>query len=199
MVCGACGRYSGAFWGSPSAVSGSLYALFQLALRYYFYCVLPPTDRPVRLSGCGEAWRGSQLWLSGLAAVACGSICRHMPCTWRCEAVRPCRRSRAWPEHFQFARRHLPTFGARGRILLLLNWDGHHGVPSWRALHKRFRMWGALVHGGIVSCARFAARWPSPFSMHGAAGPARASICRRRRCKSGSSGRASRRLAFIPF
>ena len=45
-------------------VFGFAYALFQLALRIYFYCVLPLADRPV-IVWARAAWRDPQLWLKG--------------------------------------------------------------------------------------------------------------------------------------
>src|ERR1043165_173613 len=41
---------------------GFAYALFQLALRIYFFCVLPPADRPPFL-WARDAWRDPHLWL----------------------------------------------------------------------------------------------------------------------------------------
>src|SRR5687768_6019649 len=55
-------RYS-ALWITLGAF-GFAYALFQLTLRIYFFCVLPPGAGPA-LAWSRAAWRDPQLWLTG--------------------------------------------------------------------------------------------------------------------------------------
>src|SRR4030095_14609901 len=52
-----------ALWLIPG-VFGFCAALFQLAQRIYFACVLPPAERPVFV-WVREAWRDKDLWLTG--------------------------------------------------------------------------------------------------------------------------------------
>jgi hypothetical protein len=126
---------------------GFAYALFQLALRYYFFCVLPPADRPTFV-WLREGWRDPIFWLHGSPE----SIW-YLPPHGLHYVVQDC----ALPALESVAgifNLLVATFplSALAAILLLINWDGHHGV-LWRALRKRFGVWGVPVHGGIVVCA----------------------------------------------
>jgi hypothetical protein len=126
---------------------GFAYALFQLALRYYFFCVLPPADRPTFV-WTREAWRDPMFWLHGSP-----ESLWYLPPHALHMAVRQC----ALPALESVAgifNLLVATFplSAVAAVLFLINWEGHHAV-LWRALHKRFGIWGTAVHGGIVVCA----------------------------------------------
>lgn len=126
---------------------GFAYALFQLSLRYYFYCVLPPTDRPTFV-WMREAWRDPKLWLHGSPESVWYLPPHALHFAVRGSAL-PAVESVAGIFNLLVATFPLSALAA---VLLLVNWDGHHGV-LWRALHKRFRGWGIFVHGGILLCA----------------------------------------------
>ncbi|MEP6671556.1 MAG: hypothetical protein ABJF10_20505 [Chthoniobacter sp.] len=126
---------------------GFAYALFQLALRYYFFCVLPPTVRPTFV-WMREAWRDPMFWLYGspeslwyLPPHALHAVVR--------DSALPALESVAGIFNLLVTTFPLSALAA---ALFLVNWDGHHGV-LWHALRKRFGVWGAALHGGIVVCA----------------------------------------------
>ncbi|MEI9894505.1 MAG: hypothetical protein WDN28_11620 [Chthoniobacter sp.] len=126
---------------------GFAYALFQLALRYYFFCVLPPAARPTFV-WMREAWRDPLFWLHGSPE----SLWYLPP-----HALHFAVRDSALPALESVAgifNLLVTTFplSALAALLFLGNWDGHHRV-LWRALLKRFGFWGVAVHGGIVVCA----------------------------------------------
>jgi hypothetical protein len=126
---------------------GFAYALFQLALRYYFYCVLPPADRPVFV-WMREAWRDPKLWLTG-SPESLWYLPPHALHFAIGHSALPAAESVAGIFNLLVATFPLSALAA---VLLLVNWEGHHAV-LWRALRKRFRVWGVAVHGGILLCA----------------------------------------------
>jgi hypothetical protein len=126
---------------------GFAYALFQLTLRYYFFCVLPPADRPTFV-WMREAWRDPIFWLHGspeslwyLPPHALHAVVR--------DSALPALESVAGIFNLLVTTFPLSAVAA---VLLFINWEGHH-VVLWRALLKRFGIWGAAVHAGILVCA----------------------------------------------
>lgn len=123
---------------------GFAHALFELALRVYGYCVLPPGDRP-QFVWVRAAWRDSQFWLTGspesLWFVPPGGL--RSAAT---EAVLPAIESVAG-----IFNNLVSTFplAAVAAALLLVNWGGHQMVLQ-RALRKRAGFFGWLVHAGIL-------------------------------------------------
>ena len=119
----------------PLGVFGFGFALFQLALNVYFFSVLPTPDRP------------AFMWLR-----ATGSL-------WDLEpgALSAIRRDALLPGLENVAgifNNLVSTFplAAVAAVLLLLNYDGHHGV-LWRALRHRFERFAPPVYAGILVCA----------------------------------------------
>ncbi len=130
--CRAVRRYS-LLW-VPLGMFGFGSALFALALRAYFFFVLPSASRPV------FEWSDPHaLW--DLPPGALRDIARHavLPGLENVAGIFNCLVS---------------TFplAAGAAVLLLMNWDGHHGV-LWRALRKRFGSLAPLVYAGILVCA----------------------------------------------
>lgn len=145
-------RYAG-LW-VTLGIFGFAYALFQLALRYYFFCVLPPADRP-QFVWMREAWRDQKFWLHG-SPESLWYLPPHALHFAVRDAALPALESVAGIFNLLVSTFPLSALAA---ILLLVNWEGHHGV-LWRALRKRFRLWGVLVHGGILLCALAAVSKP---------------------------------------
>jgi len=133
---------------------GFAYALFQLSLRVYFFCVLPAADRPTFV-WMREAWRDPKLWLHGSPESLWFMPPHALHYAIRQSAL-PALESVAGLFNLLIATFPLSALAA---VLLLLNWDGHH-VVLWRALHKRFGISGSLVHGGILICALAAVSKP---------------------------------------
>jgi hypothetical protein len=126
---------------------GFAYALFQLALRIYFFCVLPPADRP-QFVWAREAWRDPHFWLTGSPQ----SLWYLPP-----HALRYAMRGSVLPSLESVAgifNLLIATFplSAAAAVLFFINWEGHHAV-LWRALRKRFGMRGWVLYGGIFVCA----------------------------------------------
>jgi hypothetical protein len=138
-------RYQG-LWAIPG-VFGFCAALFQLAQRIYFACVLPPAERPVFV-WVREAWRDKDLWLTGSDQSLWWLPRADLLFALR-RSVLPALESLAGTFNCLVA-----TFpvSALAAILLLLNRGGHHGVLI-RALQRRFGVFGYAVHLGIVVCA----------------------------------------------
>ena len=135
-----------ALWMIPG-VFGFCAALFQLAQRIYYACVLPPAERPVFV-WVREAWRDKELWLTG----------SDQSLWWlpRADLVFALRQS-VLPAFEMLAGTFnclVATFpvSAIAAFLLLLNRGGHHGVLI-RALQRRFGVFGYGVHLTIVVCA----------------------------------------------
>ena len=122
-------------------------ALFQLALRCYYASVLPFEERPVFV-WMREAWRDSDLWLHGSS-----QSLWHLPPHALGDAIResalPALESVAGLFNCAFS-----TFpvAALAALLLLVNWQGHHGVMH-RALRQRFGRFGWIVYAGVLVCA----------------------------------------------
>jgi len=148
-----CVRRYPALWLTLGAF-GFAYALFQLALRYYFFRVLPPADRPTFV-WMREAWRDSRFWLHG-SPESLWYLPPHALYFAVRDSALPALESVAGIFNLLVSTFPLSAFAA---VLLLINWDGHH-VVLWRALHKRFRIWGVVVHCGIVLCALAAVSKP---------------------------------------
>jgi hypothetical protein len=135
-----------ALWTIPGAF-GFCAALFQLAQRIYFACVLPPAERPVFV-WVREAWRDKEFWLTGS-----DQSLWWLPHTDLLFALRrsvlPALETLAGTFNCLVATFPISALAA---ILLLLNRGGHHGVLI-RALQRRFGVFGYAVHLGIVVCA----------------------------------------------
>ena len=138
-------RYS-VLWATLGSF-GFAYALFQRALRYYFFCVLPPADRPTFV-WMREGWRDPMFWLRG-SPESLWYLPPHALHSAVYDNALPALESVAGIFNLLVATFPLSALAA---LLFLVNWDGH-GEVLWRALHKRFRLWGVAVHGGIVVCA----------------------------------------------
>lgn len=128
-------------------VCGFCYALFELAQRVFFHAVLPPEMRP-ELTWMRAAWRDPELWLAGspesvwfLPPHALSGIAR--------ESVLPALDTVAGIFNNVVTTFPLAVLAA---VLLLVNWQGHHGVMV-RALRWRFGAPGLLVYLGVLVCA----------------------------------------------
>lgn len=121
--------------------------LFQLAIRIYSYCVLPPDDRPVFM-WLRAAWRDPKFWLKGssesLWYVPPGGL--HEAAR---NAVLPAIESVAGIFNNLVSTFPLAAIAA---VLLLANWDGHQMVLQ-RALRRRYKLWGWAAYAGILVCA----------------------------------------------
>lgn len=119
----------------PLGVFGFAYALFQLAQRFYFYCVLPAADRPV------FQWLrpGESLWHLAPGTIAASAHDSLLPALENVAGI------------FNNLVSTFPL-AAVAAVLLLANYDGHHGV-LWRALRHRFDGRAILVYSGILACA----------------------------------------------
>jgi hypothetical protein len=126
---------------------GFAYALFQLALRFYFYNVLPPDDRPV-LVWVREAWRDPNLWLKG-SPESLWYLPPHSVRQAVLENVLPALESVAGIFNLLVTTFPLSAFAA---FLFFVNWENHHTVLA-RSLRKRFGLWGWVLHAGIMLCA----------------------------------------------
>jgi hypothetical protein len=133
---------------------GFAYALFQLALRYYFFCVLPPADRPTFV-WLREGWRDPMFWLHG-SPESLWYLPPHALHYVVYDSALPALESVAGIFNLLVTTFPLSALAA---VLFLVNWEGH-GMVLWRALHKRFGIWGTAVHGGIVVCALAAVAKP---------------------------------------
>jgi len=138
-------RYS-TLWFTLGAF-GCCYAIFQLAVRAYFYNVSGPGVRPVFL-WARAAWQDEKLWLTGSP-----ESLWHLP---RADFLAVLRDA-CLPTLDSVAgvfNNLVTTFpvSALAAVLLLVNWDGHHGVLV-TALRKRFGVAGWLVHLAILVCA----------------------------------------------
>lgn len=140
-------------------IFGFCYALFQLAVRVYFHLVLPPAERPVFVWARPSA-RDPEFWLTGSP-----DSLWHLPRQeWMDvlrDAILPGLESVAG-----IFNNLVTTFpvSALAAVLLLVNWDGHHRVLI-RALYKRFRHAGVLVHLAIVICALAAIAKPFIYAV----------------------------------
>lgn len=141
-----CVRRYAVLWFSLGAF-GCAYALFQLTVRVYFFQVLPAEDRPI-LMWMRASWRDSALWLKGSP-----ESLWYLPPNALREAVAAsalsAMESTAGLFNLLVATFPLSAFAA---FLLLINWEGHHTV-LFRALGKRFGLWGWFLHAGIVVTA----------------------------------------------
>ncbi len=133
---------------------GFAYALFQLALRAYFFFELPPADRPTFV-WMREGWRDPNLWLTGspqsLWYLPPGSLRRVVM-----DCALPSLESVAGLFNSLIATFPLSALAA---LFFLVNWHGHHAV-FWRAVRKRLGAWGWLIYAGIVLCALAAVAKP---------------------------------------
>ena len=134
-------RYS-ALWAVPG-LFGFCAALFQLAQRIYFACVLPDGDRPVFFwLRNSETWftdAGSSFWWLPHEALVFALHESRLPAFESLAGIFNCL---------------VATFpvSALAAILLLINRGGHQGVLI-RALHERLGIAGWAVHLGILVCA----------------------------------------------
>jgi hypothetical protein len=125
-------------------IFGFAYALFQLALRIYFFNVLPFEEKP-SFVWMREAWRDPQLWLFGskesLWYLPKGSLLAAIH-----EGQLPSLEETAGLFNSVFSTFPIAALAA---LLLLVNWQGHHAVML-RALRKRFGGFGWVVYGGVL-------------------------------------------------
>jgi hypothetical protein len=132
-----CVQRYGSIWGIL-AVFGLCYALFELALRVFYFYELPEGAKPL------FQWhRAFLLPNSAKLEILRGSI---LPAAESVAGVFNCIAT-TYP------------FSALAALLLLGNYDGHHGVLN-RALRKRFGFWGWLLYFGISVCALAAVAKP---------------------------------------
>lgn len=120
---------------------------FQLLIRIYSFCVLPPGDRPAFM-WARAAWRDPKFWLSGSPE----SIWWIPPHGWQDaarDAVLPAVESVAGIFNNLVSTFPLASIAA---VLLLINWDGHQMVLQ-RALRQRYGVWGWLAYGGLLLSA----------------------------------------------
>ena len=123
---------------------GFVYAAFQLGLRVYFASGMPAESRP-SFTWMRAAWRDPQLWFSGspeslwwLPRAEFLAILR--------EGIWPALDSLSGLFNWLVATFPLSALAA---LLLLVNWENHQAV-LWRALRRRFGVFGPVVHFGIV-------------------------------------------------
>lgn len=150
-------RYS-SLWMTLGAF-GLAYALFQLALRCYFYNVLPADARP-ELVWAREAWRDPNLWLRG-SPESLWYLPPHSVRQAVFENALPAIESVAGIFNLLVATFPLSAFAA---FLFFVNWEGHHGVLA-RSLFKRFRYWGWLLYAGIFVCGLAALAKPLLYAV----------------------------------
>jgi hypothetical protein len=138
---------------------GLAYALFQFALRIYFFNVLSPEDRPV-LAWAREAWRDPNLWFTG-SPQSLWYLPPHSVRQAVFENALPALESVAGIFNLLVATCPLSAFAA---FLFFINWENHHGVLV-RSLHKRFGFWGWLLYAGIFICGLAALGKPLLYAM----------------------------------
>jgi hypothetical protein len=128
-------------------VFGFAGALFQLGLRFYFASVLPFEEKPAFV-WMREAWRDPRLWLFGspesLWYLPKGALLDTIR-----ESPLPALESTAGLFNCVFSTFPIAALAA---LLLLVNWQGHHGVML-RALRKRFGGFGWVIYAGVLICA----------------------------------------------
>lgn len=143
----------------PIGGCGFAYALFQLALRWYFHLVLPPGDRP-GFRWWGAAGRDPQWRFTGAPEsvwyLEPGTIAAHAR-----GAVLPALENVAGIFNCLVSTFPLSAFAA---LLLLLNYGGHHAV-LWRALGRRFGRGGPAIYAGILLCALAALAKPFVYAV----------------------------------
>ncbi len=122
-------------------------ALFQLGLRLYFTAVLPFEEKPAFV-WMREAWRDPNLWLYG-SPQSLWYLPRYALLDAIVESPLPALESTAGLFNCVFSTFPIAALAA---LLLLVNWQGHHGVML-RALRKRFGGFGWIVWLGVVVCA----------------------------------------------
>jgi hypothetical protein len=118
--------------------------LFQLVIRIYSACVLPPGDRPAFM-WLRAAWRDPQFWLKG-SPESLWWVPPHGMHDAARDAVLPAVESVAGIFNNLVSTFPLACVAA---VLLLVNWDGHQMVLQ-RALRRRFKLWGWLAWVGIL-------------------------------------------------
>lgn len=135
------------------------YALFRMAVRWYFAMALPPGEQPLFL-WARAPYRPGATWYWGapdslwfLPPRACYETAR--------AAVLPMLDSTAG-----LFNNLVSTFplAALAALLLLVNWGGHQGV-LWRALRKRSGRWAFPAHLGILLCAIAALAKPFLYAL----------------------------------
>jgi len=144
---------------------GFAYALFQLALRVYFYCALSPEDRPT-LVWAREAWRDPELWLRGSPQ----SVWYLPPHSIRqavFENALPALESVAGIFNLLVTTFPLSAFAA---FLFFINWENHHTVLV-RSLRKRFGFWGWVLYAGVFVCGLAALGKPLLYVLPQVLGP----------------------------
>ncbi len=148
---------------------GFSYALFQLGIRTYLHQVLPAAERPVFV-WARQAWRDPAYWLSGSPE----SLWYLPKAKW--EAALSSSLLPTFEGLSGLFNNLVSTFplSAVAAVLLLINWQGHHGVLR-RALGKRFGAWSWAVHVAVVLCALAAFTKPllyaAPAWLQGHGGP----------------------------
>ena len=139
------------------------YSTLWLTLGVVRICLRALPTRAARLFPQRAAARGTARSWSGRAKRGairssgsparrnrCG-ICRRIRCR---QAAVESAAARARKRRRNFQSASSPPFRSppSPRVLLLMNWDGHHAV-LWRALRKRFGARGWAIYGGILVCA----------------------------------------------
>ncbi len=123
------------------------YAIFELAVRFYFYCALPAGDSPL-FYWWRAPYRSEWNWYFGMR-----DSLWHLPAT----ALREASANAIFPALDSAAglfNNLVSTFpiSALAALLLLCNLNGRQSV-LWRALRKRFGRWGVAAHLAILLCA----------------------------------------------
>ena len=137
-------------WSIP-ALFGFCYALFQAALRVFYFFILPESSRP------GFAWN----WSWALPAASLHLSETHNFRDWLLALFADPRWLLVKESAIESAENLAGVFNnvittfpfsALAAILLLANWDDHHTALR-RALQKRFGRAGRFIHAGILLCA----------------------------------------------
>ncbi len=141
-----CIRRYPALWVALGVV-GFCGALFQLGLRFYFFCVLPFEERPAFV-WMRAAWRDANLWFYGSK-----ESFWYLPPHALHDAVRegPLPALESTAGIFNCLISTFPI-AALAAFLLLVNWQGHQTVVRC-ALRKRFGGFGWLLYAGVLVCA----------------------------------------------
>jgi hypothetical protein len=141
-----CARRYSSLW-ITLGLLGFANAAFKFGVNLYLYFAAAPEMRPP-LTWVREAWRDQNLWLTGSPQ----SVWYLPPHAIR-DAVRlsalPALENVAGIFNFLVTTFPLSAFAA---FLFFVNWESHHAV-LFRALRKRFGIWGWPLHGGICLCA----------------------------------------------
>jgi len=134
-------------------------AAFKFAVTLYIYNAAAPEMRPP-LTWVREAWRDPNLWLRG-SPQSVWYLPPHAVRESVIGSALPALENVAGIFNFLVTTFPLSAFAA---FLFFVNWESHHSVLA-RALHRRFGVWGWLLHAGICLCALAALAKPLIYAM----------------------------------